>query len=162
MNNKEIIEMNKVIARFMGYEYFPYEGVPNDRTFTSEFFGWRAKDLPNTVLGLAPEHWFLCRKHFELAFHYDWSWLMRVINKIHSIGENDIFCSKHNYHVQITKRFTRVIYDWNKFGSTEDIKDLEGKISRDYRYVLFNESSIKATFQAVYDFIIYYNNLKLK
>jgi len=164
MNKEELIEMNKVIARFMGYEYFGFDPDNKNKNygFTDEYLGWRLKNLPNRSIKAAPKNWFLCRKHFELPFADDWAWLMEVVAKIHSIGEDDLFCTKDNYHITIGKRFTRIIYDYNKYLKSEFIVMDTDKIVKDYRFSLFNESPILATFQAVYDFIIWYNERSTK
>lgn len=76
------IERNKILARFLGYEYFGYDGKSPGYAFTNDYLGWRLKDLKNTPLKLVPKDWFICRKHHELPFDKDWNWIMKVIDKL--------------------------------------------------------------------------------
>ena len=60
---ENIAENNKLIAEFMGYE------IQKDPT--ERFFG-RYKSPIGT--------WY---KEIDLAFHHDWNWLMKVVEKIY-------------------------------------------------------------------------------
>jgi hypothetical protein len=60
---KNIVENNKLIAEFLGYSQ-PHPDYPNT-TY------WYKKD---------------CQPLTILLFHSDWSWLMRVVEKIERLG----------------------------------------------------------------------------
>ena len=60
---KNIVENNKLIAEFLGYSQ-PHPDYPNT-TY------WYKKD---------------CQPLTILLFHSDWSWLMRVVDKIERLG----------------------------------------------------------------------------
>ena len=79
-NWKEIEENNKLIATFLGYEYIPHSN-------TESYPGWRkigSKPMCKTAYGIGQT--FLCRKHRDLSFHYDWNWMMYVVEKIEELG----------------------------------------------------------------------------
>ena len=62
MTQEEIIEGNKLIAEFMGYE-LAGPGFPSGYFVNNDYF------------------------HFEnLKFHTSWNWLMPVVEKIESLG----------------------------------------------------------------------------
>ena len=78
MEKEEIIENNKMLARFLGYEYFGFkETKRNTYNFTDEFLGWRLKDIKNVQIQLAPKDWFIGRNHHDLPFYNDCNWLMK-------------------------------------------------------------------------------------
>ncbi len=69
------VEGNKLIARFLGYEYYPKIG-------NEQFPGWR-KDK---YFGKAAKA-YLCRSHNDLHFNSSWDRLIPVVEKIESIRD---------------------------------------------------------------------------
>lgn len=128
--------MNSTIAEFMKYE-------------------WKGK-MKSTFLECCDTKRELV---FSQEYHCNWIWLHHVIDTIHEL-ENKY--ENANFHVYITKRHTRVIYDWEAYSimlnSEKDNSRIERfmNASKDYRFCLFNESPIEATHQAVYDFITWW------
>lgn len=85
MTDKEVIENNKLIAEFLGYKYHPanrntkpygWHKIPKDKHW-SEKLGWGINS------------YYLCRRHNQMQFHYDWNWLMVVVEKIMDITFDD-------------------------------------------------------------------------
>ena len=73
MTPEEIIEGNKLIARFMGYEYYPYskgETLP----------GWRKEKANRKISGN-----YLVRTHRDLPYHRSYEHIMSVVEKIESM-----------------------------------------------------------------------------
>ncbi len=101
---------------------------------------------------------FMCESDIFEEPHYDDSWdkLMSVIEKIESIGEGNNE-SVENYHFILSKRYTRVIYNWDYYLS-ENKNPPFNDCYKDYRIALFFDSKILATWQAVVDFITWYNS----
>ena len=72
--SREIIENgNTLIAKFMGYEYYPH---PNHNA------GWRKEKGHIKLSG-----YYLARTTKLLRYHQSWSWLIRVIEKISITSE---------------------------------------------------------------------------
>jgi len=69
----ENLENNKIIARYLGYEYF---GVPNNEP------GWRKSTFIHLQLGVGIGRPYLCRKHRDLEFDTNWNWLMFIVEEI--------------------------------------------------------------------------------
>jgi len=75
------IEQNIMIAKFMGYEYFPFieserqnaNGIPID-----QMNGWHKPTNGHYKIN----NWYLCRTHRDLAYHCKWDWLMPVCRQI--------------------------------------------------------------------------------
>lgn len=80
---KNIVENNKLIAEFLGYSQ-PHPDYPNT-TY------WYKKD---------------CQPITILLFHSDWSWLMRVVDKIEGF-EDENRCAKYN--IKIEQCFVEII-----------------------------------------------------
>lgn len=82
----EIIENNILIAKFLGYQYYPYPD-------TKGTAGYKLQDVhvhPKLMWhGKVGERTYLCRLHKELDFHRDWNWLMPVVVKIREF-KNDM------------------------------------------------------------------------
>lgn len=85
MTGKEIVDGNKLIAEFMGYEYLP----SNQKLEHKKKYGWNRKVKINSFhekMGMyaedPPERLFLGRSHHDLCFHRNWSWLMPVVKKV--------------------------------------------------------------------------------
>lgn len=78
---QEIIELNKEIAKMMGYKYYPYNfegtipsGIPGYQKEKAHF-----KLIPDS---------YLCRNHNQLPFDKDWNWLMKAVEFIRDLGYN--------------------------------------------------------------------------
>lgn len=128
---------NKIIAEFMGYKQF--ESYSEDIQMVSyriEKDNQRIGELTNYVK-YKPETKedaiFRLWNQLNLSYHSDWNWLMEVVEKIESLG-NDVL---------ITTNYVKIIFD-------------EGE-----QEILINEVNIKI--QAVYDacveFIKWYNEI---
>lgn len=76
-----IRDYNKMIATYMGYKYYPYNEPGMDKKIEP---GWKIHaDVPSLSKMRRDKNDFLCRNHRELAYHYDWNWLMPVIVELH-------------------------------------------------------------------------------
>jgi hypothetical protein len=73
MTDQEILEGNMIIADFMGYYYL-----------ASAFY-------PKITRG---NGWF---KHAK--YHFDWNWLMGVVQKINKTGEYDVAIFRTTCHI---------------------------------------------------------------
>ena len=155
MTEEEIIG-NKLIGTFMGWELVNLEEDEEDDDFACWVFKNKSTGAMHT--GIDAEFY---NKDSFLPYNLDWRLLMEAIDKIESIGEDDPD-DKQNYHVIISKRLTRIIYDWatyslNPSDITKEDYERFDKSSKDYRFCLFDEDKRKATFQAVVDFVEWYN-----
>ncbi len=95
MSDKELMEGNKIIAKFLGYEYVPYNqpmideyyvfGPEKEKTFhTKELVGWINKAPVYNLKGresVGPPY-VLCRNAKQLPFHENWNWVMRIVEEI--------------------------------------------------------------------------------
>ncbi len=118
MTEKEIIEGNKLIALFDGFEFL------NDN---SEF-------CPNGYFVMNSEEGHNNMHHpEELNYHKSYDWLMPVVEKIESLG----------YGISIERKLC-AIYNLPHIGGV--IVDLK-----------YQESKIKAVYNAVINFIVFYN-----
>lgn len=90
---QQVVEGNKLIARFLGYEYYPHNHPEINKPIDA---GWKThpKASPFTKLNATESllskirYDYLCRHHNGLAFHSDWNQLMRVIDKIEELGHS--------------------------------------------------------------------------
>lgn len=87
MDNKQIIEGNKLIAEYLGWTYIPFNDLQN---FSKA--GWYYK-APDSRLIISPKQgytekvddvWYkyVCRKHSDLRFYNSWDSLIPVIEKL--------------------------------------------------------------------------------
>jgi len=128
MTQEEIIEGNKLIAKFIGF-YFRNEST------CQPIHGW--------ITGLSTMTY---NPDFYLKFHSSWDWLMPVVEKINNMNAS---ISINPANVSIT---THVI----------------GHILQDdsyHKYYFFkpsgdNYTPIEATWNAVVDFIKWYNGIR--
>lgn len=92
--NEEILEGNKLLARFMGYEYYAYNDPRLIDGYMTHVPGWKttvyASDIAklNRVEGLLNRETshFLCRSHTGIPYYNDWNQLMKVVEKIEKLG----------------------------------------------------------------------------
>lgn len=88
MENKTI-EINKRIANFMGYTYYPHN---HPELKNSQDAGWKispevsSSHKMNRAMLKFPENAYLCRNHNGLQYHSSWEQLMPVIQKIERLG----------------------------------------------------------------------------
>jgi hypothetical protein len=188
MTEKEIFEGNKLIAEFMGYIYYE-PNVTIEYEYSEEIWDVYSKTpilvegdehgkyfckVPNPDYGNKDSKrwsdtieklcWSCINEHrIDLQYHASWDWLMKVIDKIEDIGENEVDSNK-NYHFNIGKRHVRVIYDYGSWSieHSELAKDPEkfkkfDKASECYRYHLNYGNKLETTWFAVVDFIKWYN-----
>ena len=81
MTALEVKENNKMIARFMGYEYIPFS---EDRIMNPGWWqkGVTTKDQAMTKLN----HSYLCRSNNDLRYYNEFNWLMPVVKKIQGVA----------------------------------------------------------------------------
>jgi len=122
------IENNKIIAEFLDWEFddlsetfeTPFLKLVDPNAFGNEQYSCKLQD-------------------FELEFHSDWNWLMRVVEKIENLQDENN-CAIYN--VQIEQSFTEII-DNNT-----------------YETIIYNidaDSKIEAVYNTVIEFIKWYN-----
>jgi hypothetical protein len=109
---------NRLIAKFMGYSQ-PHPEYPHTT------YWYKEGEAPLTIL----------------LFDKDWSWLMRVVDKIESLNDGA-------YDVNILKNGTEIINYSAKIIVVNNIADI------DY------EDKIEHTYSAIVEFINYYNTIK--
>jgi len=89
MDKQEILEGNKIIALFMGYEYFPFDETQrqtlNDIPF-DQMNGWHRPSPGHYKV----DGWYLCRNHNELRYHRDWGWIMPVVHKCYDVASEEV------------------------------------------------------------------------
>lgn len=143
ITKEEIIEGNKLIANFMKDEY------------VSSSDGW--------IYPINDFRSYRSWRTSELKYFTSWEWLMLVINKIHDL-EEEYPVVKNNFHIWILKRHVRFIYYYDDYCiRAEEIKNDEvfkkfQDSFKDYRYCIFDESPIFATWQGIVDFIKWFQN----
>ena len=115
---ENIVENNKLIAEFLGYSH-PHPDYP-DTTY------WYKKD---------------CQPLTILSFDYDWSWLMKVVEKIEGF-EDENRCAKYNVNIQ--QCFVEIIENH----TSETIIEVDCN------------SKIQAVHNACVEFIKWYNKQK--
>jgi len=83
MDEKEIRETNKMIAKFMGYHYIP---LTESRDTVPGW--WKLGINPIAIcFGKRMNHGnYLARSTNELYYDRDWEWLMEVCYKIEKLG----------------------------------------------------------------------------
>lgn len=85
---KEYIEDgNKTIARFMGYDYFPFNAEEKKE---GKEFGWLRTQTPNTIQ-MQIGSFFLARKTRDLRYFNSWDWLMPVVEKLEQKSSISIY-----------------------------------------------------------------------
>ena len=139
MNNQEILEGNKLIAEFTGFE------IKNNKII------YDPSDVPPDELLIG---WCLC----NLKYHCAWNWLMPVINKIESLDlrKNGYDFSKVKFmgdYVEIFcyANYRGTSYYWKYW------MDIAGTF---HKHPNQCESKILAAFSAVVEFIKWYNKNK--
>jgi hypothetical protein len=122
------IDNNKLIAEFMGY---PKKQINKGVARLEENkYVWG-----QTYYYINGDY----HKEDYLLFHLDWNWLMKVVDKIESFEDNNR-CAKYN--INIEQSFVEII-DKN---TDDTIVETDA------------DTKIEATYNAVIEFIKYYNN----
>ena len=121
------IENNKIIAEFLNWEFDDLS-----ETFETPFL----KLVDPHAFG---DEQFSCKlQDFELEFHSDWNWLMKVVEKIENLQDENN-CAIYN--VQIEQSFTEIIDNH----TSETIVEVD------------SNSKIEAVYQSCVEFIKWYN-----
>ena len=124
---KNITENNKLIAEFLDWEFDDLS-----ETFETPFL----KLVDPHAFG---DEQFSCKlQDFELEFHSDWNWMMRVIEKIENLQDENN-CAIYN--VQIEQCFVEIIINH----TSETIVEVD------------SNSKIQAVYNACVEFIKWYN-----
>ena len=125
---ENIIENNKIIAEFLDWEFDDLS-----ETFETPFL----KLVDPNAFG---DEQYSCKlQDFELEFHSDWNWLMRVVEKIENLQDENN-CAIYN--VQIEQSFTEII---------------DNHTSETIIYNIDADSKIEAVYNTVIEFIKLYN-----
>ena len=122
-----IIENNKLIAEFLDWEFddlsetfeTPFLKLVDPNAFGNEQYSCKLQD-------------------FELEFHSDWNWMMRVVEKIENLQDENN-CAIYN--VQIEQCFVEIIINH----TSETIVEVD------------SNSKIQAVYNACVEFIKWYN-----
>lgn len=76
------IERNKILARFLGYEYTPWNSGKELHPI-----GWNKVPINKPEELMAYKGCYhLGRSHNDLPFDSDWNWIMKVIEKLESMN----------------------------------------------------------------------------
>ena len=126
MTNEEIIQNNKLIAEFMGATVtLAYSEMP-EMNQDGLIFYYQDKSSPSLYRNMSSA---------EIKYHYSWSWLMPVVEKI----------EQGNYGFKMCRKVVEIYYD--------DTKEVILKVKESSRF--------ESLYKAVIDFINWYNtNLK--
>lgn len=142
MTKKEIIEGNKLIADFMKFtpwfdsgEYIGYRELDVDKYSTYQD-GWGHR--PHACV------------FSELRFHSSWDWLMPVVEKIESLNFTD--SDGEEYSFDVTIRYGDV---------TIEDEDSTRKNFHIHKHGT-DGNKLNAVYEAVIEFIEWYNVNKLK
>ena len=130
---ENIVENNKLFAEFLDWEFddlsetfeTPFLKLVEPQAFGDEQFSSKLQD-------------------FELEFHTDWNWLMRVVEKIENLQDENN-CAIYN--MQIEQSFTEII---------------DNHTSETIIYDIDADSKIEAVYNTVIEFIKWYNEQNKK
>ena len=127
---KNIIENNKLIAEFLEWEFDDLS-----ETFETPFL----KLVEPQAFG---DEQFSCKlQDFELEFHSDWNWLMKVVEKIHSMQSYGVLINPNGTYIQDE--------DDKVICMTFKNEEVNGEI--------ISSSNIEATFNCCAEFVKWYN-----
>jgi hypothetical protein len=89
MEKEQITAGNKLIAKFMGYAYYPSNHIPSSPRRGIFVPGWKTHEWASDVskFNLGKMH-YLCRSHNGLQYYENWNWLMKVVEKIEKLTGN--------------------------------------------------------------------------
>ena len=127
---ENIIENNKIIAEFLEWEFDDLS-----ETFETPFL----KLVEPQAFG---DEQFSCKlQDFELEFHSDWNWLMKVVEKIHSMQSYGVLINPNGTYIQDE--------DDKVICMTFKNEEVNGEI--------ISSSNIEATFNCCAEFVKWYN-----
>jgi hypothetical protein len=122
-----------------------------DNKLIAEFMGYPKKQINKGIARLEENKYVWGQTYYYingdwhredyLLFHLDWNWLMKVVDKIESFEDNNR-CAKYN--INIEQSFVEII-DKN---TDDTIVETDA------------DTKTQATYNAVIEFIKYYNNEK--
>ena len=139
MTNKEILDGNKLIAEFLGFEF--KNGVAQNEVFYT-----LEKEHPIYLQGYS----YKCAK-----FHSSWDWMMPVIDKIESLEGNNPF--KDNPKVKFQGDHVEIFWYSTYRGDCIYWKNYTGIDNNTYQHKNQEDSRILAAFRAIIEFIKWYN-----
>lgn len=110
IEEKELMDGNKSIAIFLGYEYIPNFQPLIEEHFliepgkesiqrTRQLIGWVNKSPIHIVKGIEtvfPPH-VLCRNTKQLPFNESWNWVMQIVEKIEKKHNNICIIPERSY-----------------------------------------------------------------
>ena len=132
---ENIIENNRLIAEFLDWEFDDLS-----ETFETPFL----KLVEPQAFG---DEQFSCKlQDFELEFHSDWNWLMKVVEKIHSMQSYGVLINPNGTYIQDE--------DDKVICMTFKNEEVNGKI--------ISSSNIEATFNCCVEFVKWYNEQNKK
>jgi hypothetical protein len=141
---EKIIDYNRMIAIFMGAK----EGKTfwNENALIIECDLWYRSLWSNQI---QDEFETYAYKVDELPYHLNWDWLMSVVEKIESIG----------FHTTISKIDSLVFHNcFIKHNVGEKYEYDYADAKRQER--ILSRSKIEATYKAIVEFIVWYNENK--
>lgn len=106
MENKEIIEGNRLIAEFMGAFGYPEDTPEEYDLFTCSEMGDVFMDIEADDID-AKHHFALN----EMKFHVSWDWLMPVVGKVYEVNEDNINIKFDNI-INAISRLDRISAFW--------------------------------------------------
>ena len=127
---KNIVENNKLIAEFMGV-FDKILSTGNIHSWSDAPFYYTTEDTREKVIENISKY---------SKYNKDWSWLMRVVEKIENLQDENN-CAIYN--VQIEQCFVEIIINH----TSETIVEVD------------SNSKIQAVYQACVEFIKWYNEL---
>lgn len=128
MSEEEILEGNILIGEFLGMIWI------NDDVVSYPNGYWLCTNEEDTDIPLEVKDW---------EFHFDWCWLMPVVERISKLGDYDIRI--HLYGTEL-ETFSDIIDDTN--GDNLEVTCIHNN---------FNTPIIETIYQSVVEFIKYYN-----
>ena len=129
---KNIVENNKLIAEFMGV-FDKILSTGNIHSWSDAPFYYTTEDTKEKVIENISKY---------SKYNKDWSWLMRVVEKIENLQDENN-CAIYN--VQVEQCFVEIIINH----TSETIVEVD------------SNSKIEAVYQACVEFINWYNNRSL-
>ncbi len=95
MSEEKITKNNSIMAEFLGFKKELFYQLIEDGNWTDKDYGFY--DLPfdnGTSLWGKNNIWF---EQTKLKFHTDWNWLMKIVDKIESLGFDVEISSKKGF-----------------------------------------------------------------
>ena len=151
MTDKKIIEENKLIAEFMEYEQ-----EDKDSNFITDHLVCLKEEYWNST----EDDWTNSLSPSEMKFHSSWDWLMPVVDKIEEISFTDdnikseyVPYTKHPFTIDMSYNYAKVKVD-------NDFK-IENLREDGINFKIHRGSKINACYEAVVEFIKWYNKLNV-